>query len=347
MADPVARTIEDLDPAASADLAHVFMAMLSGVTSKLTLSQVVALVRANLAETAPGTLDTIDEIAAALGDDPDAITNILTQQALRLKRDGSNFADEAERQTFRGVLRQLSHGQCYLSLQSSTLLQLAREGGKYLIIDGTPQEIPETPITCDVTGATAAALYYIYAYMSGSTMTLERSTTARVFDAATGVWVKTGDTSRTFVGLAMPATGPVWVNTSTDRWVTSYFNRRPRSMRSASISFNTSSTSWAEASGYISWIELAEDHTQIIANGSIYSSTAGQVSYLGVGVDGASPGGAYGDRVKTQTSYYDPACVFQLTGGVDAKHYASLWLSATSGYTATVNEGGISAVCKG
>jgi hypothetical protein len=95
--------IDQLQTTIYPSLSHFFAAMKDGETVQLSIQQVLTLIRANLAETAPGTLDTIDEIAAALQDNPDAITEILNEQALRLKRDGSNFADASEKATFRSA----------------------------------------------------------------------------------------------------------------------------------------------------------------------------------------------------------------------------------------------------
>lgn len=73
--------IDELDTTNNPSLQHVFAAMKDGLTVQLSVQQVLALVRANLAETAPETLDTIDEIAAALQNNADVISTLLVKSA--------------------------------------------------------------------------------------------------------------------------------------------------------------------------------------------------------------------------------------------------------------------------
>lgn len=90
--------------------------------------------------------------------------------------------------------------QCYLS-QSGSGLVLSRRSGSYLTIQGIARQVPAAGVTLAATGVAANTLYYIYAYMSGKNMALEASTTARAVDATTGVDVKSGDSTRTLVGM--------------------------------------------------------------------------------------------------------------------------------------------------
>ena len=101
------------------------------------------------------------------------------------------------------------NGQCDLRISGSDLILLPLKGNK-LIINGSNYVIPAAGITLPVTGASASTMYYIYAYMSGATMTLERSATIYQTDNATGILTKTGDTTRTFVGWAKTNATPAW-----------------------------------------------------------------------------------------------------------------------------------------
>ena len=78
---------------------------------------------------------------------------------------------------------------------------LKPEGGNLIWINGALETIPDAGVTLAPTGNAANTLYYIYAYMSGSTMMLEYSTTGYAVQTGTGVRIKTGDATRTFVGL--------------------------------------------------------------------------------------------------------------------------------------------------
>ena len=111
--------------------------------------------------------------------------------------------------------------QCQLT-KSGANLSLGRLGGKFLFIGGSNQEIPAAGITL-APPATTATLYYIYAYMSTFTMTLEYSTTAYAVDATYGHVIKSGDSSRTLVGLAYTLSS-AWIDSATQRYVRSYHN---------------------------------------------------------------------------------------------------------------------------
>lgn len=119
----------------------------------------------------------------------------------------------------------LAHGQCQLSFTSATQVKLSPYGGQNLTINGASQQIPAAGITLANSGLAASTLYYIYAYMNSGVMTLEASTTGH--SAGTnGVEIKTGDPTRTLVGMVRTNASSQFVNSSNARLVSSYFNRR-------------------------------------------------------------------------------------------------------------------------
>lgn len=74
------------------------------------------------------------------------------------------------------------------------------------------------------TGGVVYTVQYIYAYWTGTAVALESSLTAYTFDTVTGLAYKTGDTSRLLVGMAAQS-GSAWVDTTTFRFVRSWYNR--------------------------------------------------------------------------------------------------------------------------
>lgn len=68
--------IDALGSAASAQSDHSIPAMKDGVTVKLTVGQISTFITALLVDSAPTTLDTLNELAAALGDDPNFATTV-------------------------------------------------------------------------------------------------------------------------------------------------------------------------------------------------------------------------------------------------------------------------------
>jgi len=75
------------------------------------------------------------------------------------------------------------------------------------------------------TTITAVPIIYIYAYWTGTAIELEWSRTPPTDDATYGHKVKTGDSSRTLVGMAVSIAGSAWEDSATQIHVLSYFNR--------------------------------------------------------------------------------------------------------------------------
>ena len=110
--------------------------------------------------------------------------------------------------------------------KSGANLLLSPLNGNALPIDGTNETVPSAGVTLTAAGLVINTDHFIYAFMAGATMTLEASTTGHAVDAATGVEIKAGDSTRTLVGMARPIAGPAWVDTPAQRFVISWFNRR-------------------------------------------------------------------------------------------------------------------------
>lgn len=111
-------------------------------------------------------------------------------------------------------------------VKDGTSLRLNRFNGSRLAINGVRVQIPSAGVTLAPTGLTPSTLYYIYAYVNSSVLTLEASTTGSATDTATGVEIKAGDATRTLVGMAYVVAGPAFADSSTQRLVASYYNRR-------------------------------------------------------------------------------------------------------------------------
>ena len=143
------------------------------------------------------------------------------------------------------------HGQCRLT-KSSTNLLLSPFDGNYLIVNATACTVPDAGVTLAPTSLAANTTYYIYATASaGAINAMEASTTVPVISTATGnkgVFIKTADETRTLVGMARTSGSTAWVDSTTQRFTISYFNRRDLATVNALTSnFTTTSTSFVEA----------------------------------------------------------------------------------------------------
>lgn len=148
--------------------------------------------------------------------------------AFRIALNAAFVTTYADLQAYADLLK-LFHGQCRLVYVDATHLRLDRYNGKYLLINGVHQEIPSAGVSLVSTGLSSTTLYYIYAYMNGSTMTLEAVTTAPAASSTTGVKIKTGAATRTLVGMAFCKVAETFVDAATQRFVASWFNRQRKS----------------------------------------------------------------------------------------------------------------------
>lgn len=166
-------------------------------------------------------------------------------------------------------------GQCRLDYVGTTSIKLSRHNGKYILINGVLEEIPSAGVTLANTGLTASTLYYIYAYLSSGTMTLEASATAYATDSTYGHPIKSGDATRTLVGMVYMDTGTpgTFADTESARLVISYWNRKDTTvLGTKGTNTTTTSTSFTELSttlraSFLHWgDEIIMASTRVIAS---------------------------------------------------------------------------------
>jgi len=180
-----------------------------------------------------------------------------------------------------------TYGQARL-IKSGSNIVLTPYNGNNIIIAGAPQSIPSAGVSLAPTGLTVGTLYYIYAYMNGTTMTLEASTTGHSQDTSTGVEIKTGDSTRSLVGMVRPITGPAFADTATQRFVRSWFND-PGVGLNGILSTDTSYASAAYAeiatSLRVEFLNWVNEVVNAFISGSVYNNGATNSSYTGLGFD--------------------------------------------------------------
>lgn len=184
-------------------------------------------------------------------------------------------------------------GQCQLAYVSSTQIALTRKNGKKLTINGTAQDIPSAGVTLANTGLTAATLYYAYAYMNAGVMTLEASATGHSTDSSTGVEIKTGDATRTLVGMVYMGAGTpgTFVDSATQRFVRSWFNRKKQVLKgNFTASRSTSSNTYVELNTEIR-VEAVlwnDDLVNASSSGTATGGTSAMSVFTAISTDGAT-----------------------------------------------------------
>jgi len=122
-------------------------------------------------------------------------------------------------------------GQCRFDFVSATQCKLSRYNGKSIVIGTTQYDIPSAGVTLSNSGLGANVLYFVYAFINAGAITLEASTTLPIFDTTTGNPIKTGDSSRTVVGMVYTSSASQFFlnsNAGGGIGVLSYFNRKPK-----------------------------------------------------------------------------------------------------------------------
>jgi hypothetical protein len=180
------------------------------------------------------------------------------------------------------------HGQCVLVKDGSDL-RLNPWNGNNLIINGSAESVPDAGVALSPSGLSANTLYYIYAFMNAGSMTLEASATAYAAQAGTGVKIKSGDATRTLVGMARTNGSTAWVDTAAQRFVRSWFNDRGLALAGSSVTGNTTNGSLTEITGgraeFLSWAGEAVDASLV---GIIIETSGGLAVACAVGIDGTS-----------------------------------------------------------
>jgi hypothetical protein len=240
-------------------------------------------------------------------------------------------------------LNNVSPGQGRIQVDSTSQLSLQRYGGKYipLKISGAWEAkiIPGAGVTLSNSGLTAATLYYVYAFSSAGTLTLEAVVTAHALDTDTGLRIKSGDASRTLLGAVYMGAGSpgTFVNSVTRRLCLNWFNRRSLDLSNTfSADRSTSGTTFAEINSeieleFLTWDDEAVD---IGISGTALQTNSGQAVATAIGIDSTS--------VATQATSYTapgsnsrgPLAIWLSKVLSEGRHFATL-LGGVSGGTGT------------
>lgn len=223
--------------------------------------------------------------------------------------------------------------------KSGSNLRVSREGGKYITINGVNEIIPSGGVDLSPSGSSAGTTYNIYAYMSSGTMTLEYSTTAHATDSTTGVEIKSGDATRTLVGMARAVTGPAWADTVTQRFVISWANRKTKGITNVFTANRTRAT--GSGVGEINteirceFLTWADEIVAATANAMVSNDSGSGISiYSGFLVDGTLDSDAFIDGQTAATNYRDVTSFSIAKAMSEGYHYLSI-TGGTSAGTAT------------
>lgn len=194
----------------------------------------------------------------------------------------------------------------FLAFSSTTALTFTPLNGDRIKISGTMYAIPAAGIaglantSVFVAGVAAqnlaaSTLYYVYAFINSATVTADFSTTAHATSATAGnvgTEIKSGDDTRTLIGMVRTNGSSQFVDAATQRFVRSWFNRQHEVTRvsnafTAQRSTTTTSTSGAELNSEIrvEFLTWAKDTFIAGLSGYAFNATP-DYAFMGVGWDG-------------------------------------------------------------
>jgi hypothetical protein len=197
---------------------------------------------------------------------PVTIANMLAGTNPTIVGGALTFADSTAQNT-----AALLTGQARLTYSSATALLLSPCDGNLLYINGTIQKVPSAGVTLANTGLSASTQYFVYAYMVGSVMTLEAVTTAP-FTATNGIVQKTGDPTRSLVGMCYTSASSQFQDVAQGAvGVLSYFCRRNKT--AAAVNSNTTSSTTFIPLVAVVFLAWSDEAVQITTSGNVSNTT--------------------------------------------------------------------------
>jgi hypothetical protein len=233
----------------------------------------------------------------------------------------------------------MSAGQ--LTLSGANLL-LRPYHGNVININGVDTTIPSAGVTLAPTGLTVGTLYYIYAWLNAGVLTLEASTTGHSVNATTGVETKTGDATRTLVGMARPITGPAWSDTLKARFVASWFNRRVVALgNSFTTGRATASASQVEVHSEIriEWLTWADEAVALDFCAQCTADVAAVTQVSAFGIDGAVLPAQLNMHTSTAPAFYMAHTIGHVAAFSEGYHWATVMGQMVGGGTGTWQPG--------
>lgn len=195
------------------------------------------------------------------------------------------------------LLQAPEYGYC-LFVNSTTSLGLPQRGSGRIFINGINYDITSTAPAISNSGLSNSTLYYAYAYWDGAAVKIELSTTGQSVLGTYGQVIKTGDQSRTFVGIIHTTAAGEFVDSETQRFCVSFFNRVYKPCQRVGLGGNRSTASvyptWAELSSadrveFINFEPDVKSMSKAWFSGGVNSTLLGGAMFGAVGIDGVTP----------------------------------------------------------
>lgn len=240
---------------------------------------------------------------------------------------------------------------------AATIYFAPYKGDLIALYSGSAWKLYEfTERSLSLSGFTSGNCYDIFIYDNSGTLTLEATawtnstTRATALTTQNGVLVKSGSTTRRYLGtIYMTATGQT-EDSESKRFVYNYYNQVMRYLPCADTTDTWSYTtaSWREANGGSTYgtsrvglvVGWSEQPIRAIARGTYRNGTGGNGGSAGVGVDSTSTNSAqlfYGNAIGTSTP---TPVIAQYDGVLSVGQHVISWLEIGSAGGTFVGDNG-------
>lgn len=214
-----------------------------------------------------------------------------------------------------------------------------------LYYDSTWQIYQSTGVSVGLGTITSGKNYDIFAYYSGSAITLEllawtddtnRATNLALLD---GVLIKSGDSSRRYLGTMRTTSTTQTEDSVSKRFLWNMYNRRPRPMvlTDTGTSFNYSAASWQQWRATASWqLAYVAGLNEDVVDASAYATTGSTVASafaVGVGLGSTTVNSAQelGGNVSAANWAVGHCCRYRGLPGIGYRYLVWLQIGFSSG----------------
>ncbi|MEN4918270.1 hypothetical protein ABE485_06325 [Achromobacter spanius] len=232
----------------------------------------------------------------------------------------------------RYVAVRYGHGQCRFLYVSPAQCILRPYNGDKVIVNGVTRSIPAAGVSIANTAleGPTGTTNYIYLYDNAGTLTLEASATGHSTHT-NGVEIKTGDATRTLVGVAFKDSVN-FINTAAVRGVASWFNRYYTKAQATNFNTGTASTTPVQAIGNVYVWTWAGEGTTSTINGRTFVSTAGASAYTYLYDDNNNSWSAAATSVSANAAV-PVTLIVPIENRTEGFHSLSTYLSVSGGGT--------------
>ena len=233
---------------------------------------------------------------------------------------------------------QVGHGQCRLSVTSTTTIVLKPFNGNNVIVNGMGLQLPSAGVTYTISGLAASTVYYVYLTGTTTSPVLTVSTTAYTTDATTGVTVKIGDATQTLVGMVYTNASTQFVDSAASRTCLNWFNRRKiitDSQTQPGYTFTNSVLAEVNAALRATFLCWADDVPVVSANGTVSLSVQGTVT-LATSVDSVGSQYTPSQNISMSATFSSGFSGHGAIGLSEGRHFTLFIGAVNTATTATI-----------